>query len=150
MLACLVSVVGCTETPPPEFRFNAVEWRKQERKVFDEGEHFDQRCIVEIGTILTALFGTPDKPAFPFFEGEDDPAHDILSLENLEMAAGAVKSDKEGVPHGLYREHCAHCHGITGDGAGPTAAILNPYPRDFRLGKFKFKSTPAWESANQS
>ena len=23
----------------------------------------------------------------------------------------------------------AHCHGISGDGAGPTAAFLNPYPR---------------------
>jgi mono/diheme cytochrome c family protein len=43
---------------------------------------------------------------------------------------------------GLYREHCAHCHGITGDGAGPTAGFLNPYPRDYRKGWFKFKSTP--------
>jgi mono/diheme cytochrome c family protein len=42
----------------------------------------------------------------------------------------------------LFREHCAHCHGISGDGAGPTAAFLNPYPRDFRMGIFKFKSTP--------
>jgi mono/diheme cytochrome c family protein len=42
---------------------------------------------------------------------------------------------------GLYRQHCAHCHGTTGDGAGPTALFLNPYPRDYRLGIFKFKST---------
>jgi mono/diheme cytochrome c family protein len=34
-----------------------------------------------------------------------------------------------------------HCHGISGDGRGPTAAILNPYPRDYRPGVFKFKST---------
>src|SRR5262249_34528471 len=34
-----------------------------------------------------------------------------------------------------------HCHGTTGDGLGPTAFILNPYPRDYRQGKFKFKST---------
>jgi len=34
-----------------------------------------------------------------------------------------------------------HCHGITGDGLGPTAAFLNPYPRDYRMGTFKFKST---------
>jgi mono/diheme cytochrome c family protein len=34
-----------------------------------------------------------------------------------------------------------HCHGITGDGLGPTAAFLNPYPRDYRPGVFKFKST---------
>ena len=40
---------------------------------------------------------------------------------------------------GLYRQHCVHCHGITGDGAGPTAQFLMPYPRDFRTGEFKFK-----------
>ena len=44
-------------------------------------------------------------------------------------------------PRGLYREHCVHCHGITGDGAGPTSAFLNPYPRDYRRGLYKFKST---------
>jgi len=42
---------------------------------------------------------------------------------------------------GLYRQHCVHCHGVNGDGAGPTALFLNPYPRDYRQGKFKFKST---------
>lgn len=58
------------------------------------------------------------------------------------MAAGPVRTDKRENPTGLYREHCVHCHGISGDGAGATASLLNPYPRDFRLGKFKFKSTP--------
>jgi mono/diheme cytochrome c family protein len=57
------------------------------------------------------------------------------------MAAGPVWSDAAGDKHGLYRRHCAHCHGISGDGQGPTAAILNPYPRDYRRGIFKFKGT---------
>jgi mono/diheme cytochrome c family protein len=34
---------------------------------------------------------------------------------------------------------------VSGDGLGPTAAVLNPYPRDFRMGVFKFKSTPRGE-----
>jgi mono/diheme cytochrome c family protein len=34
-----------------------------------------------------------------------------------------------------------HCHGVSGNGDGPTAQFLNPYPRDFRQGWFKFKST---------
>ncbi len=42
---------------------------------------------------------------------------------------------------GLYRQHCVHCHGVTGDGQGPTAKLLDPYPRDFRPGEFKFIST---------
>lgn len=45
----------------------------------------------------------------------------------------------------LYMEHCVHCHGTSGDGNGPTAEYLNPRPRDYRLGKFKFKSTAADE-----
>jgi mono/diheme cytochrome c family protein len=57
------------------------------------------------------------------------------------MAAGPVRSDQFGRETGLYRRHCAHCHGTTGDGMGPTALILDPYPRDYRQGKFKFKST---------
>ncbi|MEZ6045807.1 MAG: cytochrome c [Planctomycetaceae bacterium] len=41
----------------------------------------------------------------------------------------------------LYMKHCLHCHGVSGDASGPTAKYLNPKPRDFRLGLFKFKST---------
>jgi mono/diheme cytochrome c family protein len=41
----------------------------------------------------------------------------------------------------LYREHCMHCHGASGDGNGPTALFLWPRPRDFRPGVFKFTST---------
>ncbi|MCH7988450.1 MAG: cytochrome c [Planctomycetes bacterium] len=41
----------------------------------------------------------------------------------------------------LYMEHCMHCHGVSGDGNGPTAPYLNPLPRDYRLGIFKFTST---------
>jgi mono/diheme cytochrome c family protein len=40
----------------------------------------------------------------------------------------------------LYRRHCLHCHGLTGDGHGPTAPWVNPHPRDYRAGKFKFMS----------
>ena len=86
-----------------------------------------------IANILDAMFGTPDEPfALP---------ETGLDLRKLKMAAGPVWSDRAGGKHGLYRRHCAHCHGITGDGHGPTAPILNPYPRDYRPGMFKFKST---------
>lgn len=40
----------------------------------------------------------------------------------------------------VYLRHCVHCHGISGDGQGPAAAYLNPLPRDYRAGKFKFIS----------
>lgn len=41
----------------------------------------------------------------------------------------------------LYAEHCLHCHGVSGDGNGPTAKYLEPRPRDYRNGTFKFTST---------
>lgn len=41
----------------------------------------------------------------------------------------------------VYMKNCMHCHGVAGDGAGPTAQFLNPLPRDYRLGLFKFTST---------
>ena len=46
----------------------------------------------------------------------------------------------------LYMQHCMHCHGVTGDGNGPTARYIanhrfNPLPRDYRRGLFKFTST---------
>lgn len=133
---------GCGRPAPPEFRTNEVEWLKQERQTLKDGESFPASYRQQVSAVLSALFGTPDQPRFLFVEGEEDPGHKVLSMENLRLAAGPVNSDRKDTPSGLYREHCAHCHGITGDGAGPTAGMLNPYPRDFRLGKFKFKSTP--------
>lgn len=41
----------------------------------------------------------------------------------------------------VYRKRCLQCHGEDGDGLGPAAERLNPPPRDFTLGLYKFKST---------
>lgn len=38
----------------------------------------------------------------------------------------------------MYRQQCMHCHGVSGGGNGSTAEFLNPRPRDYRQGKFKF------------
>jgi mono/diheme cytochrome c family protein len=38
----------------------------------------------------------------------------------------------------LYRQQCYHCHGAEGGGDGSTARFLNPRPRDYRPGIFKF------------
>ena len=45
----------------------------------------------------------------------------------------------------LFRQNCLRCHGLTGDGNGPDASGLNPLPRDYRLGLFKFTSTKPTE-----
>src|SRR5262245_29079314 len=43
----------------------------------------------------------------------------------------------------VYERRCVGCHGPKGDGNGPVAAFLDPRPRDFRLGAFKFRTTPS-------
>src|SRR5262249_42608923 len=50
---------------------------------------------------------------------------------------------------GLYRQHCMHCHGLTGDGRGPTAKWVNPHPRDYRQGIFKFQSVDQQGNPNR-
>jgi mono/diheme cytochrome c family protein len=101
-----------------------------------------QLALADTQAALEDLFGTPDKPQWPqFFENDADLAN-LVQLERLQQASGTVRSDEADRHFGLYREHCVQCHGISGDGLGPTSRFLNPYPRDFRLGKFKFKSTP--------
>jgi len=64
-----------------------------------------------------------------------------LNVDLLKMAAGPIGSDADDRPWGLYRKHCLACHGLSGDGAGANAADLDPYPRDFRKGVFKYTST---------
>lgn len=41
----------------------------------------------------------------------------------------------------IYSAKCVECHGRDGKGDGPAAAFVNPRPRDFTAGKFKFRST---------
>lgn len=45
----------------------------------------------------------------------------------------------------VYRERCAFCHGENGDGNGPVASYLNPRPRDFTSGQFRFRTTASGE-----
>lgn len=120
-------MAGCNKSEPPQFKLNL---EGPERA---DAELYSPEKLQVMSDAMTAMFGTPDDP----FVFEDTG----LDLEKLRMAAGPVASDEQGVKQGLYREHCVHCHGISGDGAGPTASFLNPYPRDFRRGVFKFTST---------
>lgn len=133
-------LAGCGRTSPASFRLNLVAGTKAQEPVsglqqpWDDWTEARQR---QVATILEAMFGTPDAPVALPETG--------LDAGKLRLAAGPVRSDIVGRKNGLYREHCVHCHGISGDGMGPTAAFLNPYPRDYRPGKFKFKST--WRDA---
>ena len=127
LVACSLALFagGCGKSEPARFHLNMVKMTKDE---------IPESQQIEIAEVLTAMFGTPDDPVVLPETG--------LNEGLIRMAAGPVGRNEQGGERGLYRRHCAHCHGISGDGAGPTAAFLNPYPRDYRSGTFKFTSTP--------
>ena len=65
------------------------------------------------------------------------PAKQITAGDSCAIDGGTVLTSGRM----LYMRHCSHCHGTSGDGNGPTARYLNPRPRDYRNGVFKFTST---------
>ncbi|MCA9189222.1 MAG: cytochrome c [Pirellulaceae bacterium] len=132
LLLPVLVATGC-DAPEARFRMNMAYLHKNEKKA----EAFTAEQKADVANILAALFGTPDQPHLPQGAGLED----VISIDRLKMAAGPVGVDEQGIATGLYRQHCSHCHGVSGDGNGPTAAYLNPYPRDYRMGIFKFKST---------
>ncbi len=86
----------------------------------------------ELEKVLLKFFGTPSHPTVKFPEDTAaDEAVAALRLDEKTLARGSI----------LYRRHCMHCHGVSGDGRGPTGPWVNPTPRDYRQGYFKFIST---------
>jgi mono/diheme cytochrome c family protein len=75
-----------------------------------------------------------------------------LAAETVEFAGtyeaprliSAPGVSTEHLLHGqaVYQQQCVQCHGISGDGNGPAAKEMYPRPRDYRLGIFKFITTP--------
>lgn len=65
--------------------------------------------------------------------------------DELLLEAGAMLAKGQE----LYGRHCLHCHGPGGAGDGPTAKYLEPKPRDYRLGLYKFTSTATPEKASR-
>lgn len=75
-----------------------------------------------------------------------------VGLALASAARAAAPAAKSGTPlqldpqlqqgKAVYDQHCAACHGATGEGDGPAAVWLYPKPRNFSSGLFKIKSTP--------
>lgn len=59
-------------------------------------------------------------------------------------AASSLPFDPDGARaagRGLFRRHCAPCHGDRGNGIGEARRFLNGRARDFTKGEYKFRST---------
>ena len=71
--------------------------------------------------------------------GSGQPAQlDAAEGDTVQVLGAALQSGRN-----LYLRHCMHCHGVSGDGAGPTAQYFKVKPRDYRQGVIKFSSTKA-------
>ena len=123
---------GCSRLPD-----SAYTLRAEAEKLELPAKHKEQ-----IAQYLAAYHGSPASPrmALPR-EGEGAaegkgvnaiPRVDKPGYDRLHLALG----------RDVYVRQCAGCHGTTGDGQGPAAVHLNPPPRDYRNGIFKFASTP--------
>ena len=67
----------------------------------------------------------------------------VASFVPWESTPAMAAGEKMAVGERIYRENCAACHGVNGDGYGPEADRLKTRPRDFTSGRYKFQSTPA-------
>jgi len=131
LLVGCVACCGCKAERSIEFEPNMV---------FAKGIEIQsgypmQTALSQSQIALKRLFGTPTDPQLPDLLKSEDYS-DLISFERVK-AAGHIEGKI-----GLYEKHCATCHGVVGNGRGTTAALLDPYPRDYRAGKFKFKTTP--------
>jgi mono/diheme cytochrome c family protein len=90
----------------------------------------------KLDDVLGALFGSP---AEPHVGGIDAETRETLKLDDETLRHGSH----------YYRLHCLQCHGVTGDGRGPTAKWVNPHPRDYRQGLFKFQSVDQTQKADR-
>jgi mono/diheme cytochrome c family protein len=139
LLATILLLNGCDwrSEYPPVFERNLVLTTKYQitRDIPMDQASDDSTWIVN------KMFGTVDEPKLPEALTKDDELASVVSMERLQRASGPA--DAEG--RGLFQKHCVICHGVTGDGRGSTAAVQTPYPRDYRMGVFKFKSTPRGE-----
>ena len=64
----------------------------------------------------------------------------------LAPASSAVAAEAPGnVARGkvVYERFCLSCHGELGNGEGEVAEWIDPKPRDYRQGTFKWRSTPS-------
>jgi mono/diheme cytochrome c family protein len=108
---------------------------KDEKAVLDPTK-LNPDKLSDLQAELDDLFGTPAAPTV-----RNDPEKPTKGIRNKQVIKD-LALDEERLAAGsvLYRRHCVHCHGLTGDGRGPTAGWVHPHPRDYRRGLFKFTS----------
>ena len=104
----------------------------------EELKEAPQKHQQQIAQALETYFGSPRFPKFM------EPAPEDKQPADAKEPLLVDRMSRQHLQHGreVFTRQCAGCHGTTGDGKGPAAGYLDPPPRDYRLGRFKFTSTP--------
>ncbi|MCA9219497.1 MAG: c-type cytochrome [Planctomycetales bacterium] len=93
---------------------------------------------------MRRYFGTAAEPRFMIPDPEAEAPEDATGPEAVPLVERATRHELQ-FGLAVYTKQCAPCHGVTGDGNGEAAEYLDPKPRDYRQGTFKFTSTPRGE-----
>ena len=100
-------------------------------------------CLIGAG-LLVAAAEAPEPAATapvaaPVASAAADPAAEAFGLEHWTFSPSALRG------RAVYERCCIGCHGPQGLGDGPAAGWLDPRPRNFQKGAFKFRPTPSGE-----
>ncbi|MDF1666063.1 MAG: c-type cytochrome, partial [Planctomycetota bacterium] len=108
------------------------------------GKRRDPGKMVAIGTIILVyviwfqgMKAVPEAAEFQSIERsvKDFPTSMALKTKYEEPSEAAKSGQK------VYEQYCIGCHGVSGSGDGVAAAFLDPKPRNFNTGVFKFTSS---------
>ena len=159
----LLAAIGCQEHVPLDKEFVVRSELVRSQQVTNDEVKIDrfqmpQRYIEMIGDILVKLYGTPGQPRLMvpkadvdtfveqfeqlYEEAEAAGAEEPIRVDHVIEVEPLVETERLLEGQAVYNRRCAACHGQSGDGNGPQAKFLDPRPRDYRLGLFKFTSTP--------
>lgn len=107
------------------------------------GKHLDAKERGRLQQDLNGIFGRPAEPTVQDYVIKEEKNRPALEIHLDPQALELLRLDPTTLDRGseLYRRHCLQCHGLTGNGRGHTAPWINPHPRDFRKGMFKFTSS---------
>ena len=105
------------------------------------------RRLTTLVLILSVAGFTPVAPAGPE-DGESSLADRVSALE----AQLAQERREAAIQRGavIHARACVACHGRDGGGDGPGAAELDPWPREFKSGKYRIRSTHSGEAPRRA
>jgi mono/diheme cytochrome c family protein len=136
VVVCSVVMTGCSRVADVAYTLRTDV----------EKSDLPAKHTAQIADYLAMFHGTPANPRMALPDPAAEPSAATVDGEGV---AAIARIDKPGydrlrlqLGHDVYTKQCAGCHGTTGDGKGPAGGFLNPPPRDYRNGVFKFTSTP--------